>query len=179
MSVSRDPLSGGDGTGDDGDRRTAGIIECIFSCPVGSAGMVRLSEVEAVVGMGLAGDRYARRTGHWTGKDECQVTLVEGEALDAIARDTALSVHEGQHRRNLVTRGVRLDGLEGRRFWVGAALLAYERPRPPCRHVEQLSEPGLRKALTGRGGICARVLEGGLLKTGDPLMVAAPADGSP
>lgn len=150
-----------------------GLVEDIFVSPEGSAGMSRVPEVQAVAGAGLTGDRYARRTGHWSGGNECQLTLVEAEALDAIVRETGLAVHDGQHRRNLVTRGVRLGDLAGTRFRVGQALLAYERPRPPCRHVEELSERGLFKALSERGGICARVLESGLLEIGARLAVEA------
>lgn len=150
-----------------------GVVEDIFVSPEGSAGISRVPEVGAVAGAGLTGDRYARRTGHWSGGDECQLTLIEGEALDAIMRETGLDVRDGQHRRNVVTRGVRLDDLAGTRFRVGEALLAYERPRPPCRHVEQLSERGLLKALTGRGGICVQVLEGGLLEIGASIDLEA------
>lgn len=156
----------------------AGAVEDLFVTAEGSAGMSRVSEVRAVAGAGLAGDRYARRTGHWSG-DECQVTLIAGEALDAIVRETGLAVHDGQHRRNVVTRGVALDDLAGTCFRVGEAVLAYERPRPPCRHVEQLSERGLLKALTGRAGVCARVLESGMLGIGARLVVEAfPPQGS-
>lgn len=149
----------------------SGVVEDLFVSPEGSADMTRVSEVGAVAGSGLTGDRYARHTGHWSGGDACQLTLIEGEALDTIARDTGLAVRDGQHRRNVVTRGVRLADLGGTRFRVGDALLAYERPRPPCRHVEELSERGLLKALTDRGGICARVLESGLLTIGARVAV--------
>lgn len=136
--------------------------------------MTRVVEVEAIAGRGLAGDRYLERTGYWTGVDECQVTLIAAEALEEIQDTTTVSVSEGQHRRNIVTRGVDLPGLGRRRFRVGEALLEFDRPRPPCRYIQSVSERGMTKALgRTRGGICARVLEGGLIRAGDTIQVVS------
>src|SRR5215210_6830734 len=68
--------------------------------------MQRDDEVLAMAGAGLSGDRYAQHTGYWSGVDECQVTLIEAEALDGITSSTEVRVTEGQHRRNVVVRGV-------------------------------------------------------------------------
>jgi MOSC domain-containing protein YiiM len=132
--------------------------------------------VRAVAGRGLEGDRYATRQGYWTDVDECQVTLIAGEDLDGITASSGVAVQDGQHRRNIVTRGVDLRGLAGRTFRIGEATFVYDRPRPPCRYIEALTEPGMTRALAARrGGICARVVESGLLRTGDQIEVL-PAD---
>ncbi len=146
-------------------------IEAIFIATRGSAAMRRVEQVDAIANRGLAGDRYLERTGYWTGVDECEVTLIRGEDLDEIHRATGLHVHDGEHRRNLITRGVQLDGLVGRRFRIGEAVLCYDRPRPPCGHVQQLTERGMTRALYGRGGICARVVKSGRIRVGDALVV--------
>jgi len=59
--------------------------------------------------------------------------------------------------------------LLGRRVEVGEAVLEYDRPRPPCRHVQQLSEPGMTRALKGRGGICTRVVRAGNIRVQDAI----------
>lgn len=147
-------------------------VEAIFITGRGGEPMTRAPEVEAIAGRGLAGDRYLQRTGYWTGVDECQVTLIAAEALEEISAKTDVSVSEGQHRRNIVTRGVDLQALGLRRFRVGQALLAFDRPRPPCRYIQSVSEHGMTKALgRTRGGICARVLEGGMIHEGDAVEV--------
>lgn len=134
--------------------------------------MRRVESIEAVEGRGLAGDRYMTRTGYWTGVDECQVTLIAAEALEEIARDTEVHVENGQHRRNIITRGVDLYDLAGKRFTVGEALLEFDRPRPPCRYIQSLTERGMTKALgRSRGGICARVVSSGLIRAADELLV--------
>lgn len=138
--------------------------------------MERVEEVRAVVG-GLQGDRYLLRTGYWTSVDECQVTMIEAEALDDIEASGAVSVSDGQHRRNIVTRGVTLRDLAGTRFRVGDALMEFDRPRPPCRYIESLTEPGMTRALAARrGGICVRVVEEGLVRVGDAIEVVGDAE---
>jgi MOSC domain-containing protein YiiM len=147
-------------------------VEAIFITGRGGEPMTRVAEVEAIAGRGLAGDRYLKRTGYWTGVDECEVTLIAAEALEEISAGTDVSVSEGQHRRNIVTSGVDLHALGRKRFRVGGALLAFDRPRPPCRYIQSVSERGMTKALgRTRGGICARVIEGGMIHEGDNIEV--------
>ena len=149
-----------------------GVVDEIFVTATGSAQMERVEEVRTIEGCGIEGDRYCEGTGFWTRfGDVCQVTLIEGEDLDYIEEEFGIRVKNGEHRRNIITRGLRLDELRRKRFRVGEATLEYDRPRPPCRHVQDLSEAGMTRALKGRGGICARVVKGGLLRAGDAIEV--------
>jgi hypothetical protein len=91
-----------------------------------------------------------------------------------------VAVGDGQHRRNIVTRGVDLRSLAGRRFRIGQAVFRYDRPRPPCRYIQSVSEPGMTRALTARrGGICAQVVQGGEVRLGDAVTVVEDAAGGP
>jgi MOSC domain-containing protein YiiM len=150
----------------------AGTIEAVFIATAGGEPMRPVGEVLAVAGRGLEGDRYATRRGYWTDVDECQVTLIQCEDLDSITAGNGPAVTRGEHRRNIVTRGVNLRDLAGWRFRVGDAVLRYDRPRPPCRYIESLTQPGMTRALAARrGGICARVVESGLIRVGDTIEV--------
>ncbi|HEX5849993.1 MAG TPA: MOSC domain-containing protein [Rubrobacter sp.] len=147
-----------------------GVVEGIFVTAEGSAAMERVEEVRTVEGCGIEGDRYCKGTGYWTQYgDVCQVTLIEGEDLDYIQDELGIGVKEGQHRRNIITRGIRLLELRKKRFRVGDTLLEFDRSRPPCKHVQEMSEPGMTRALKNRGGICARVIEAGSIKPGDTI----------
>lgn len=144
-----------------------GTVERVFVAGAGGEPMRPVDEIRAVAGKGLEGDRYATRRGYWTDVDECQVTLIQAEDLDAI---TGVHVADGQHRRNIVTRGVDLRALAGRTFRIGSATFAYDRPRPPCRYIEGITEEGMTRALAARrGGICVRVLESGTVRPGDEI----------
>ena len=145
-------------------------MERVFVAEAGGEAMRPVEAVQARAGRGLDGDRYATRRGYWTDVDECQVTLIAAEDLDEITASSGVAVQDGQHRRNIVTRGVDLRALAGRRFRIGEATFAYDRPRPPCRYIEGLTEPGMTRALAARrGGICVRVVESGVVKTGDDI----------
>ncbi len=150
-----------------------GVVEEMYVTAKGSAKMKRVEEVRTIEGCGIEGDRYCEGTGFWTRYgDVCQVTLIEGEDLDYIEDELGIRVKNGEHRRNIITRGIRLDEMRSsKRFRVGEAILEYDRPRPPCRHVQDLSEPGMTRALKGRGGICTRVVEGGWIRAGDAIEV--------
>lgn len=148
-----------------------GIVEEIYVTGKGSSPMERVEEIRAVENGGLEGDRYKEGTGYWTSYgDVCEVTLIEGEDLDEIENE-GLGVKNGEHRRNIITRGVDLERLRGSRFRIGEAVLEYDRPRPPCKHIQDMTEPGMTRALKRRGGICARVVEGGLIRPRDEISV--------
>lgn len=148
-----------------------GVVEEIYVTGEGGAAMERVGEAR-LVGGGIEGDRYREGTGYWTGLDYvCEVTLISAEDLEEIEHEHGIRVKDGEHRRNVVVRGLDLDELRGRRFRVGEAVLEYDRPRPPCRHVRELTEPGMTRALKGRGGICARVIVPGAIRAGDAIEV--------
>ncbi len=134
--------------------------------------MERHERSEAVEG-GLAGDRYLLGTGYYSPFDVCEVTFVEGEALDAIREEFDIDLSDGRHRRNVVTRGVTLHDLLGTTFRVGEVAFRGTRPRPPCAHVEDVAdEEGVTRALSNRrGGICADVVTPGVLRVGDEIEI--------
>lgn len=149
----------------------SGRIEGIYLCAAGGAPMSSVERTEAVAGAGLAGDRYLTGSGYWSGRGSDPVTLVGAEALDALGVEPPLE--HGEARRNLVLRGVDPTELIGRRFRVGSAVvLEGIRPCDPCGYLEALTRrPGLKAALSGRGGLRADVVEGGTIRVGDEISV--------
>jgi MOSC domain-containing protein YiiM len=147
------------------------LVVAIFLSPHAGAAMRRVAEVCAVAGKGLNGDRYAEGAGYYSRADPCEVTLVEGEALERMADRFRVRVSAGEHRRNLVTRGVALSDLRGRRFTIGDVLLEYDRPRPPCGYLERLTEPGMTRAMGEGPGIAACIIRGGTIREGDRIEV--------
>jgi MOSC domain-containing protein YiiM len=148
-----------------------GTVKAIYIVDEGGEPMQKLDQVKALADCGLEGDRYCKRAGYWTGVDECQATLIAAEDLEEIARTTDVHIQNGEHRRNLITGGIRLDSLQGKMFQVGEAVFEYDRPRPPCVYIQKITQPGMTQALMGRGGICARVVRSGLIRIGDSIVV--------
>lgn len=71
----------------------------------------------------------------------------------------------------MVTRGLELASLRRKRFRVGDTVFEYQKPCSVCRHVERPTGPDTTEALKGRGGICARVVEGRTIRRADPIFL--------
>jgi MOSC domain-containing protein YiiM len=146
----------------------AGRVEEIYLAPARGRPRVRVESVRAVAGMGLEGDRnFGRKDApgaRW--KAERQVTLIEGEAIDAV-RGTGRDFTGAEARRNLVTRGVRLNQLVGRTFRVGGALLRGIERCDPCSRLTRLTYRGVETDLRDRGGLRAEILASGDIRVGD------------
>lgn len=148
-------------------------VLAIHLAPEGGAPVVAAEAVRAVAGKGLEGDRYFQRIGTFSQKDRParHVTLVESEALEAVARDYGIALSPGVTRRNITTTGVALNHLVGRTFRVGEAILRGIQLCEPCGHMERLSgHEGLKRGLVHRGGLNAEVVTGGSIRVGDPII---------
>jgi MOSC domain-containing protein YiiM len=146
-----------------------GRVREIWTAPAAAAPMVRSASVEALAGVGLAGDRYALGGGTWASYpvQEKQVTLIDAAEVAAVAQEVGVPLTPGATRRNLVTDGVALPALVGRYFAVGDVLMFGTKRCPPCTHLERLTGWKLVKALAARGGVNAAVLVGGTVAEGD------------
>lgn len=142
-----------------------GRVEWIGLRPARDVPMKEVAEVLASAGKGLSGDRYG------SGSGKRGLTLIQAEHLPVIA---SLSGHErvlpAILRRNLVVSGIPLIALKGRRFRIGEVLLEGTDPCDPCSRMEAALGPGGYNAMRGHGGLCARILEGGILHIGDTLV---------
>jgi MOSC domain-containing protein YiiM len=148
----------------------AGVVTAIFVADGAGAAMQARDQVQALVDAGLEADRYASGRGFWRLTDGCQVTLIRDEDLRRAERRHGLALDAGQHRRNLVVAGLARGELRGCRLRVGAALLEWQRVRPPCGYLDRISGRGTAKALGRNAGHCFRVLEAGLIRVGDPVV---------
>lgn len=148
-----------------------GTIVSIHIAPSAAGPMVSVEQVRAVVGRGLEGDRYFAQAGTYSKKPrpDREVTLIEVEAIEALAREYKIALEPGGARRNIVTRGVPLNHLVGREFRVGEVTLRGLRLCEPCAHLERLSHPGIREALIHRGGLRAQILTDSTIRVGDPV----------
>ena len=147
-------------------------VEGIFITGAASEPMTALETARVVAGKGLEGDRYFLGTGFYSdGNDGRQLTLIEQESLDALLRDHGIELSQVECRRNLVTSGVRLNDLVGKRFWVGEIECEGIRLCPPCNHLEELTRPGMLRGLAYSGGLRAHVFNDGTISIGNEIRV--------
>ena len=142
----------------------AGRVEWIGLRPGRDVPMQVVDSVVADAGRGLVGDRYG------SGSGKRGVTLIQAEHLPAIAALAGLdAVEAATLRRNVVVAGIPLVALKGRRFRIGDVVLEGTGDCDPCSRMEAALGPGGYNAMRGHGGLCARILEGGMVRLGDAV----------
>jgi MOSC domain-containing protein YiiM len=133
--------------------------------------MHTVSHAKALANRGLDGDRYAAKAGTFTPANETargyDLTLIEAEVLDNLTLPEGRTLGYAEARRNVVTRGIDLNALVGRRFRVGDVECLGQRLCEPCSHLERLTIKGTLRGLIHRGGLRADVLSDGELAIGD------------
>ncbi len=124
-----------------------------------------VDEATAVAGKGLEGDRY------FDHEFDSQVTLIEAEAVDDMAKDAGLELAYEEARRNIVTRGVDLTSLVDKEFKVGSVTMRGARLSEPCQHLADLTNQNVIKGLVHRGGLKAQIITDGQIRVGDSVQV--------
>src|SRR5580765_6945817 len=111
-------------------------VEAIHIAAAAEAPMTSLDRVQAIAGVGLEGDRYAARGGTWSPDppEDRDLTLIEAEVLEDLAATDGIVLAPGESRRNVTTRGIRLNELVGKRFRVGEIECEGTRLCEPCQH---------------------------------------------
>jgi MOSC domain len=145
---------------------TAGTVEAI--CVAVSAGEPAQTPeaVRAIAGRGLEGDRHVSGTGTFpSGPPGSALTLIAAEVCESFSP----ALEPSEHRRNLVTRGIDLNGLVGHEFWVGEVRCRGMRLCEPCTVVQRYVGRPVLRALVHRGGLRADILGDGRIKRGDPV----------
>ena len=156
-----------------------GRVEHIHIAEVEGGPVRALASVEATAGVGLAGDRYARGDGFWPDDGESRdVTLIEAEAIENLA-EHGITLEPGESRRNITTRGIRLNELVGREFTIGGVRARGTELCEPCTHLVAMTGKPLLKPLVHRGGLRADLLTSGPISVGDAILVASPLPTAP
>jgi MOSC domain-containing protein YiiM len=137
----------------------AGSVEAIHVAQRSGELPLAVDGVE-VTAEGVRGDRKLGRG---------DLTLIEAEALAGLRTDTGIELSAAESRRQVLTRGIGLNDLVGRRFRVGQVECVGQELCEPCAHLQALTKPGVLRGLVNRGGLRADVVRGGWIAVGDPV----------
>lgn len=147
-------------------------VEAIYITDQKAVPLTSVTRVLAIAGAGLQGDRYLAKGGTLSKKEAGrQLTLIEAEAIERLEREHGIKLAQGESRRNVVTRGIALNDLVGKRFRVGAVECFGVMLCDPCGHLEKLTRKGVKKGLDNAGGLRADIVTGGELAVGDKIDV--------
>lgn len=147
-----------------------GTVISINISPRAEGAMQSVNEARAVPGRGLEGDRYFFRQGtYYKPQPDRELTLIEAEAIEALRNEFQVEYDLSASRRNVVTRGVPLNHLVGREFWIGEVKARGIKLCEPCSHLQRLSHPKVLPGLVHRGGLRAQILTAGTIRVGETV----------
>jgi hypothetical protein len=143
-----------------------GSIEGIWLAPAARGTPEPVGSATLVPGRGLEGDRYHAGAGTFpSGPPGSALTLIDA----AVCESFSPPLGGADHRRNVVTRGIDLNGLVGREFTLGGVACRGMRLCEPCSVLERSAGRVLLRPLVHRGGLRADILVGGTISVGDPV----------
>ena len=143
----------------------SGVVEQIAISSDRAATPAAVPRVRAEAGRGLKGEY------HWSEQPEAgqSITLIAVEALEGLRADTGIELSHEASRRNVLTRGIDLNALVGKRFMVGAVECEGVELCEPCNTLAKLTERGVLRGLVHRGGLRADILSCGEIAAGDAV----------
>ena len=123
---------------------------------------IEVDAVECVAGHGLRGDRFFDYKENYKG----QITFFASEVYDDLcARFGLTTIAPAAARRNVITRGIDLNSLIGQIFEVQGVRFEGMAECSPCHWMDAAIHNGAYELLKDRGGLRARILTDGWLRT--------------
>jgi MOSC domain-containing protein YiiM len=123
--------------------------------------------IEVLVNKGVIGDRHFKDFND----PYCQLSLIESENIDYYNLKYGLNIPYVNFRRNIVTKGIRLNELVGKKFKIGSVELEGVDLCRPCRHLtEVLNQDNILKEFIRKGGLRCQILSSSTIQIGDEII---------
>ena len=125
-----------------------------------------VNSIEVLANKGIIGDRHF----HEFNDPYNQLSLIESENIDDYNIRFGLNIPYIDFRRNVITKGTRLNDLVGKKFKVGSVELDAIDLCRPCRHLtEMLNQKNVLKEFLRKGGIRCQILSSSNIHVGDKI----------
>ena len=148
----------------------SGRVDGIYISPEKGRLPEPVESVRALAGRGLEGNRYFYDDDAPPGR---ALTLIAAEAVEAMEREHGIAIEPRESRRNVVTRGIDVNALVGKRFRIGDVECRGVELCEPCSTLQAMTKPGVIKGLAHRGGLNADILSDGAINVGDAVVADA------
>ena len=127
-----------------------------------------VSSVDVLSNKGVIGDRHFKDFND----PYCQLTLIESENIEYYNTKYGLSISYVDFRRNVVTKGIKLNGLIGKKLLIGNVEVKVIDLCRPCKHLtEMLNQDNILKEFLKRGGIRCQILSSSKINSGDKIKI--------
>tara|TARA_B100000686_G_C16601483_1_gene868893 strand:+ start:513 stop:956 length:444 start_codon:yes stop_codon:yes gene_type:complete len=146
------------------------MTEVLKLCIAQNSGemMKDVIEIEVIVNKGILMDRYFKDNN----ESDIQITLIESENIDYYNNISDIKIPYINFRRNIITRGVQLNNLVDKQFYIGNVKLIGHRLCDPCKYLQDmLKDNQLVKKLINRGGLRCEILTSGKISIEDKIKI--------
>ena len=127
-----------------------------------------VDSIKVVLNKGILGDRHYKDFND----PYCQLSLIEAENIDYYNLKYGLNISYVNFRRNIVTKGVRLNDLVGKKFSIGNVKVEGIDLCRPCRHLtEVLNQSNIIKEFLRKGGLRCQILSSSEIRVVDEIKI--------
>ena len=127
-----------------------------------------VEKIELLSGKGIVGNRHF----HENNDARCQITLIESENIDYYNNKFKTDYFYIDFRRNVVTKGIQLNDLVGKKLLIGNVEVQGHDLCRPCKHLEEtLKGQDIIKEFLRRGGLRCEILKSGTINIADEIKV--------
>ena len=144
-------------------------MSIVFKLGITKSNNQKIEEVESIevlTNKGIIGDR------HFDDYNDpfCQLSLIESENIDNYNTKFGLNISYVDFRRNIITKGIKLNNLVGKKFQIGNVKVEGIDLCRPCKHLsEMLNQDNIIKEFLKKGGLRCKILSSSIIHTGDEI----------
>tara|TARA_B100001063_G_scaffold54272_1_gene48303 strand:- start:154 stop:600 length:447 start_codon:yes stop_codon:yes gene_type:complete len=124
--------------------------------------------IDVLSNQGVVGDRHFKEFND----PYNQISLIESENIDHYNIKYGLNIPYIDFRRNIVTKGIQLNDLVGKKILVGNVKLEGVDLCRPCKHLsEVLGQENIIKEFLRGGGLRCQILTSSSIKINDKISI--------
>ena len=139
---------------------------CITNSPGNK--MQEINNIKVIASKGIINDRYFKDDND----KDTQITLIESENINYFNKISGTNFVASDFRRNIITKGIRLNDLINKKIKVGEVNMLVHRLCDPCKYLQDLlSQKNLVKNLLNKGGLRCEVLTSGEISIEDKIII--------
>ena len=127
-----------------------------------------VNSIDVISNQGVVGDRHFKEFND----PYNQISLIESENIAHYNIKYGLNIPYIDFRRNIVTKGIKLNDLVGKKILVGNVKLEGIDLCRPCKHLsEVLGQENIIKEFLRRGGLRCQILTSSSIKINDKISI--------
>ena len=127
-----------------------------------------VKQISLIAGKGILGDLHF----HEYNDARKQLTLIESENIDYYNKSFNLNIPYLSFKRNIITKGIQLNDLVGKKLLIGKIELRGIDLCRPCKNLQEiLKQNNIIKEFLRKGGLRCEILNNGIINVGDLIKV--------